>query len=553
MPPGNTLTRKALLKEVLFMSEIENQSLAQAVSKRRTFAIISHPDAGKTTLTEKLLLYSGMIRTAGMVRGRKGSKAASSDWMSMEQERGISITASAMQFHYKDALINVLDTPGHQDFSEDTYRTLTAADCAVMVIDASKGVEAQTKKLFAVCKMRGIPVITFMNKMDLNVRDPFELMEEVEQLLGVGAAPLNWPCGYAKEFTGVADIQAGNLLLFSKTAAAGSAKAEQKLIPLAELEQQKLLSETVLTRLNYELELLKEAGNPFSKAEFLKGQITPVFFGSAITNFGVEPFFDNFVELAPAPGPRLADSDKGGEILIDPVKDDFSAYVFKIQANMNPKHRDSMAFMRVCSGKFDRDVPVKHHRLGKDIKLSRSHSMLAGERSTLDLAYAGDIIGAINPGVFAIGDTVSLKGGFNFKPLPQFPPEVVAQVRLKDVSKRKAFDKGMAQLSQEGAIQVLRSWDNPLSEPYVAAVGRLQFDVLVYRLRDEYGVETILDNMNFECGAWLKGEVKTFKKPSAALLVRDVKDRPVLLFRSNWEKQYAREQNPNHELIEFLE
>lgn len=531
----------------------EIATIAAEIARRRTFAIISHPDAGKTTLTEKLLLYSGMIRTAGMVRGRKGAKAASSDWMGMEQERGISITASAMQFQYKDALINVLDTPGHQDFSEDTYRTLTAADCAVMVIDASKGVEAQTKKLFAVCRMRNIPVLTFMNKMDLQVRDPFDLMAEVEQLLGVHASPVNWPVGYGKEFSGIADCSTHELLLFSKMGTGGAQRAQMKRISIPDAEKAEALPASVLEQLRYELELLKEAGNPFSLEAFLRGEITPVFFGSALTNFGVEPFFDQFVEISPCPGVRPADTDEQEEILIDPVARPFSAYVFKIQANMNPRHRDSLAFLRVCSGKFEREVPVKHHRLNKEIRLSRSHSMLAGERSTLDEAYAGDVIGAINPGTFAIGDTVSLEGGFTFRPLPQFPPEVVAQIRLVDVSKRKAFDKGMSQLSQEGAIQVLRSWDNPLSEPYVAAVGRLQFDVLQYRLKEEYGVETKLDALPYECGVWLKGDVKTFKKPSAALLVRDVKDRPVVLFRSSWEKQYAGDQNPTHTLVDFIE
>ncbi len=531
---------------------MSDASIAAEIASRRTFAIISHPDAGKTTLTEKLLLYSGMLRTAGMVRGRKGSKAASSDWMGMEQERGISITASAMQFHYKNALINVLDTPGHQDFSEDTYRTLTAADSAVMVIDASKGVETQTKKLFAVCRMRNIPVLTFMNKMDLQVRDPFELMEEVENLLGVHASPINWAVGYGKEFAGIADCETRDLLLFSKVGAGGANRADMRRMTIEEAEKNGDLPAPVIEQLRYELELLDAAGNPFTREAFLKGEVTPVFFGSALTNFGVEPFFDSFVDLAPCPGPRPADTE-GGEIMIDPAEHPFSAYVFKIQANMNPRHRDSMAFLRVCSGRFDRDTPVTHHRLEKEIRLSRSHSMLAGERTTLDEAYPGDVIGAINPGIFAIGDTVSLEGGFNYKPLPQFPPEVVAQIRLKDVSKRKAFDKGIAQLSQEGAIQVLRSWDNPLSEPYVAAVGRLQFDVLQYRLKEEYGVDTKLDAMPYECGVWLRGDVKAFKKPSAALLVRDVKDRPVVLFRSPWEKQYAAGQNPEHTLVDFIE
>ncbi len=530
----------------------EQSQIASEILQRRTFAIISHPDAGKTTLTEKLLLYSGMIRTAGMVRGRKGGKSASSDWMGMEQERGISITASAMQFRYKDALINVLDTPGHQDFSEDTYRTLTAADCAVMVLDAAKGVETQTKKLFAVCQMRNIPVLTFINKMDLPSEDPFALMDEVEKVLAVQAVPLNWPVGYGRDFVGIVDCASRDLIVFTRTQG-GAHKAEMRKLPLEKAISEGLVKGEVLKQLKYELDLLEAAGNKFSREDFLSGKVTPVFFGSALTNFGVEPFFDAFVDIAPSPLPRIVTADSGEDLLIDPLKDPFSAYVFKIQANMNPKHRDSLAFLRVCAGKFDREVPVFHHRLNKEIRLSRSHSMMAGERSTLDIAYAGDIIGAINPGVFQIGDTVSLKGGFNYKPLPQFPPEVVAQVRLIDISKRKSFDKGLLQLSQEGAIQLLHSWDNPLSEPYVAAVGKLQFDVLQYRLQEEYNVETKLDALSFECGCWLKGDVKTFKKPTSALIVRDTKDRPVVLFRNTWEKQYAREQNPAHEFIEFSE
>ena len=530
----------------------DSKNIAEEVAKRRTFAIISHPDAGKTTLTEKLLLYSGMIRTAGMVRGRKGGKAASSDWMSMEQERGISITASAMQFPYKEALINVLDTPGHQDFSEDTYRTLTAADSAVMVIDSTKGVETQTRKLFAVCRMRNIPVLTFMNKMDLPANDPFDLMSEVEEVLGIHASPLNWPIGYGKNFLGVADVRTKEVSLFQRNRG-GAQRAEMTKISLAEAEASGLADKSVFEQLHYELDLLKEAGNPFRREEFLAGSVTPVFFGSAMTNFGVEPFFDSFVDLAPAPGARPADTETNGEISIDPKDTPFSAYVFKIQANMNPRHRDSTAFLRVCSGRFDRENTVKHHRLKKEIRLSRSHSLAAGERNIVDEAYPGDIIGVINPGVFSIGDTISLQGGFTFKPLPQFPPEVVAQIRPKDVSKRKAFDKGIQQLAEEGAVQVLRSWDNPLSEPYVAAVGRLQFEVLQYRLKEEYGCETLLEALPFETGAWLKGDVASFKKPSAALLVRDRGDRPVVLFRSQWEKQYAAQQNAAHQLIDFLE
>jgi peptide chain release factor 3 len=529
--------------------------LISEVSRRRTFAIISHPDAGKTTLTEKLLLYSGMIRTAGMVRARKGGKAASSDWMALEQERGISITASAMQFPYKNALINVLDTPGHQDFSEDTYRTLTAADCAVMVIDSSKGVEAQTRKLFSVCKMRGIPVMTFMNKMDLEGRDPFELINEVEEVLGIHASPRNWPIGQGSTFAGVAEVDGSEVTLFEKKAAGGAVQAATKKISINELNDQHVASSSILERLQDELELVRGAGNEFSRDDFLAGKITPVFFGSAITNFGVENFFDAFVDLAPPPSKRECTlKDKTGEMEkeIAPTEQFFSAYVFKIQANMNPKHRDSMAFLRVCSGAFERDLVVKTNRSDKEIRLSRPHSMLAGERSTIDIAYPGDIVGVINPGAFALGDTLSLEGNISYKRMPQFPPEVVSSIRLKDMSKRKSFDKGLEQLSAEGAVQLLRPADNPNGEPLIAAVGRLQFEVLQYRLKNEYNVETILEQMPHECGAWLEGDRKTFQKPSSAMMTLDRFGRTVVLFRNQWEKQYCEGQNPGHKLLDFV-
>ncbi len=526
-------------------------NLASEVAKRRTFAIISHPDAGKTTLTEKLLLYSGMLRTAGMVRGRKGSKAASSDWMALEQERGISITASAMQFNYKNSTINVLDTPGHQDFSEDTYRTLTAADSAIMVIDSVKGVETQTRKLFAVCRMRKIPVLTFMNKLDLAGQDPWSLMEEVEAVLQIKAAPLNWPIGSGKDFCGVANCKTGEITLFNKSAAGGAKIAQARTLSTEQALSEGVLPRDLAEKLAYELELLREAGNEFSREAFLKGEVTPVFFGSAMTNFGVEPFFDSFTELAPAPYARPVKLAGDIESQIDPVETPFSAFVFKVQANMNPKHRDSMAFMRVCSGVFERDLVIKHHRLGKELRLSRSHSMLGGDRNTIDQAFPGDIVGVINPGTFAIGDTVSLTGGFEFYPMPSFPSEVFAVVRPNDVSKRKAFDKGIKQLSDEGAIQVFTPLDSSSSDVYVAAVGRLQFEVLQYRLKDEYGVDARLENLPFECSAWLVGDPRTFMKSSTSLVARDAAGRCMVLFRSTWEKKYAGEKNPGHELREF--
>ncbi len=517
------------------------ETLEEAVAKRRTFAIISHPDAGKTTLTEKLLLYSGQIQTAGMVKGRKGRKAATSDWMAMEQERGISITSSAMQFAYKNVVINVLDTPGHEDFSEDTYRTLTAADCAIMVIDASKGVEKQTRKLFEVCHLRKIPVLTFINKMDMPGREPLDLMNEVENVLGIQSYAYNWPIGTGREFRGVVDRKTKEGIFFSKTSIGGAQKADLERKPLKEAGSQVL----------EELELLDLAGNAFERSRFLKGEVTPVFFASALTNFGVEPFFDAFIDLAPCPHARLADKLDGTEIEIDPIKTPFSGYVFKLQANMDRRHRDNMAFIRICSGKFERDLTVKHHRLNREIRLSRPHGMVAGERTTLESAYPGDVIGVINPGLFAIGDTISLTGGFNFKPLPQFQPEIFAKIYPKDVGKRKSFDKGVSQLTDEGAIQLLHSYERE-GDLIFAAVGKLQFEVMQYRLKDEYGVETILTPLPYQCSAWVLGDMTKFEKTSTCLLLKDKRERPMVLFTSQWEKQYCIKQNPHHQLVDVL-
>ncbi|HSB44922.1 MAG TPA: peptide chain release factor 3 [Nitrospira sp.] len=526
-------------------TSLQNE-LAAATGKRRTFAIISHPDAGKTTLTEKLLLYSGLIRTAGMVRGRKGGKTAASDWMGMEQERGISITASAMQFPYKDAVINLLDTPGHQDFSEDTYRTLTAADSAIMVIDAAKGVEAQTRKLFAVCRMRRIPVLTLINKMDLPGRPPLDLMTEVEQALNIHASAINWPIGAGSDFVGIVTRADSRVQLFSRTAHGGSTKVDVANLLLADLASSGKVSDEVIAEVRHDLDLLDIAGNPFAREPFLAGEVTPVFFASALTNFGIESFLDAFVELAPSPSARLADRDDGTELTVDPIEMPFSAYVFKLQANMNPKHRDSTAFLRICSGRFERDMMVKHHRLGREIRLSRPHSLVAQERSTVEEAFPGDIIGIINPGLFAIGDTISVTGGFNFKPLPQFQPEIFARIRPTDVSKRKAFDKGMEQMAQEGTVQIMKSLND--LESLVAAVGRLQFDVLQYRLRDEYRVETVLDALPYTCSAWLEGDPGTFKSPSVSMMVKDQRGRVVVLFGDQLMKTIARDRNLNHVL-----
>ena len=527
---------------------IQNDVRAQA-KRRRTFAIISHPDAGKTTVTEKLLLYSGMVRTAGMVGSRKNSRTATSDWMEMEQERGISITASAMQFQYKNAVINVLDTPGHEDFCEDTYRTLTAADSAVMVIDAAKGVEPQTRKLFEVCRLRNIPVLTLINKMDLPGRLPLDLVAEVEGVLRIHANPINWPVGSGQQFVGVVDRATRKVSLFKKTAAQGSAKADRTEIALDSPEAKALVEETVLQEVNHDLELLDVAGNPYSREAFLKGEVTPLFFASALTNFGIENFFDAFVEMAPAAIPRTADRHDGTEIVVDPVEQPFSAYIFKIQANMNPRHRDSTAFLRVCSGRFERDMVVKHHRLGHDVRLSRPHGLVAKGRHTVDVAYPGDVIGIINPGQFAIGDTISLRDGFNYQPLPRFQPEVFARIHPTDVGKRKAFDKGVEQMAAEGTVQILQSLDG--RDFLVAAVGRLQFDVLEFRLRHEYRVETRLEPLAYTCSAWLVGDLDAFRAPSDAMIVNDHLNRPIVLFRSSWSKRFAGEHNPGHDLLEM--
>jgi peptide chain release factor 3 len=533
------------------VSPEDQKRVSQETAKRRTFAIISHPDAGKTTLTEKLLLYAGMIQTAGMVRGRKTHKAASSDWMEMERERGISITASAMQFLYKDVVINVLDTPGHQDFSEDTYRTLTAADSAVMVIDAAKGVETQTRKLFKVCRMRNIPILTFVNKMDLPGQEPLDLLAEVEEVLDIQASPLNWPIGSGKNFKGVVDRQSGDVILFEKGEKGGSSQAKATRHTLDEARQI-VQDDQLFEKLDEDLELLDEAGNPFSQELFSSLKVTPVFFGSALTNFGVEPFFDAFSALAPPPGPRLVTSEGGEERLIDPVAEPFSAYVFKLQANMDPRHRDSMAFLRICSGQFERDLTVCHSRHEKKIRLSRSHSMFGGSRTTVEDGFPGDIVGVVNPGAFAIGDTISLSGGFSYQPMPRFPPEVVARIRPVDVMRRKSFEKGIDQFRNEGAVLVLEPLSGGSTDLLVAAVGPLQFEVLAHRLQAEYKVEAAMDMLPYQYGAWLNGDPATFHCPSGTILARDNNENIIFLYKKEWERGHALERNPDHQLESFV-
>ncbi len=515
--------------------------LRHEVSRRRTFAIISHPDAGKTTLTEKLLLYAGAIQTAGMVRGRKTSQATASDWLEIERERGISVTSSAMQVPYKDAVITILDTPGHNDFCEDTYRALMAADSAVMVIDGGKGVELQTRKLFAVCRRRGIPILTFINKLDLHALEPLELLTHVEEVLEIDAAAMNWPVGGGRDFQGVVDRDSRELVLFSP--GGGAARRHERRLPLDGDEAVDALGAERLEEVVDELDLLEGAGNPFDRDRFLAGELTPVFFGSALTNFGVEDFFDAFVDLAPAPGAREARKAEGeGEVRVDPVEGPFSAFVFKIQANMNPRHRDSMAFLRVCSGRFERDMVVRHHRTGKPVRLARPYATFARDRETVEEAFPGDVLGIVNPGVFAIGDTVSLEGGFDYEPLPQLAPTFLGRIRPKDVGGRKSFDKGLDQLVQEGAVQLVELL-RPRRERVLAAVGRLQFDVIQHRLRQEYNCDTVLSVDVFETSAWLQGDPDTLTYSSAVVAV-DPRGRHLALFRSELDSRAARRISP---------
>ncbi len=527
-------------------------------ARRRTFAIIAHPDAGKTTLTEKLLLYAGMVRTAGMVKDRKNGRLATSDWMAMEQERGISITASAMQFAWGDRVLNVLDTPGHQDFSVDTYRTLTAADCAIMVLDAAKGVEPQTRKLFQVCALRGIPVVTFVNKCDLPGRAPLDILAEVQDVLGIAPSAMTWPTGTGSDFCGVAEVASGDLLHFTKAAAGGAKPALMERTPLTGPRAAELLGAARAAALAEEAEMLHVAGEPFTRERFLDLKVTPVFFGSAFTNFAVEPFFNAFVDLAPAPSARPVRPAGSAEEVPLPVDEPFSGYVFKIQANMNPKHRDCLAFIRVCSGSFARDSVARHWRDGellREVRLSRPTTLVAATRATLDDAWPGDVVGVVNHG-FAIGDTLTAgggarKGAFAHAALPQFPPEVFAQVAPTDLGRRKAFDKGMETLALEGAVQVLRSWHNPQADPFIAAVGRLQFEVLQYRLRDEFAVETTLTPLPYQSSGWLIGDVATWQETPGSYLARDGRGRCVVLFPSPWDRQYAQRQNPDHRLVDF--
>ena len=519
------------------------------IEKRRTFAIISHPDAGKTTLTEKFLLYGGAINLAGSVKGKKTAKHAVSDWMEIEKERGISVTSSVLQFNYDGYCINILDTPGHEDFSEDTYRTLMAADSAVMVIDASKGVEKQTIKLFKVCVMRHIPIFTFINKMDREANDPFELLDEIESVLGIITCPVNWPIGCGKNFKGVYDRHDKTITTFT-AAMGGQKEVATETFDVEGTDVDSVIGSDFHAQLRDDIELLDGASAEFDMDLVTKGQLSPVFFGSALTNFGVETFLQHFLKMTYSPLPRKADI---GEI--DPFDEHFSAFVFKIQANMNKAHRDRIAFMRICSGKFTAGMEVTHVQGGnKKIKLSQPQQMMAQERHIVDEAYAGDIIGVFDPGIFSIGDTLTTAKPFQFEGIPTFAPEHFARVRQVDTMKRKQFMKGMQQIAQEGAIQIFQEYNMGMEEVIVGVVGVLQFDVLKYRLENEYNVEIRMDNLPYEHIRWIENEEIDMDKlvgTSDMKKIQDLKGRPLLLFVNAWSVGMVLDRNEGLVLSEF--
>jgi peptide chain release factor 3 len=515
-------------------------SLVAAVARRRNFAIISHPDAGKTTLTEKLLLYGGAIQQAGAVKAKGEQRKVTSDWMELEKQRGISITSTVLQFDYGSSTVNLLDTPGHQDFSEDTYRTLAAADNAVMLEDAAKGLEPQTRKLFEVCRLRRVPIFTFINKMDRPGREPLELLDEIETQLGLACWPVNWPIGSGDRFRGVIDRRSRQVILFQR-AERGRQAAETRLQfddpQLAELVEPDPLEQAL-----EELELLDGAGAELDLELVHAGELSPVFFGSAMTNFGVRPFLDAFLELAQPPTARP--SSEGD---VDPLRPEFSGFVFKLQANMDPRHRDRVAFVRVCSGRFEKDMTVRHARSGRTIRLSRPQKLFGQDREVVEDAYPGDVIGLNNPGMFAIGDTLYVGPKVEYEGIPCFSPEIFAWLRNPNPSAFKSFRKGVSELREEGAVQVLHDTDPSRRDPILAAVGQLQLEVVQYRLENEYGVATRLEPMEFSLARWVVegwSALEALGRLFNCKTVRDAWDRPVLLFRNQWNLEQLQQDHP---------
>ncbi|MGD1941566.1 MAG: peptide chain release factor 3 [Leptolyngbyaceae cyanobacterium] len=512
-------------------SLVTPEVLIEEVEKRRNFAIISHPDAGKTTLTEKLLLYGGAIHEAGAVKARRAQRHATSDWMEMEQQRGISITSTVLQFDYRDYRINLLDTPGHQDFSEDTYRTLAAADNAVMLEDAAKGLEPQTRKLFEVCRMRSLPIFTFFNKMDRPAREPLELLDEIERELGLQTYAVNWPIGMGEQFRGVFDRRTRQFHLFERNAH-GSKEAAKVVLDMGDPRIEDLVDQDLYYQFKEELEMIEELGSALDLEAIHAGQLTPVFFGSAMTNFGVQLFLDAFLDYALKPGAR---SSSQGDI--EPTTEDFTGFVFKLQANMDPKHRDRVAFIRVCSGKFEKDMVVNHARSGKNVRLSHPQKLFAQGRESLEEAFPGDVIGLNNPGVFAIGDTIYQGQKLEYEGIPCFSPELFAFLRNPNPSKFKQFHKGVTELREEGAVQIMFSADEAKRDPILAAVGQLQFEVVQFRLKNEYNVDTRLEPLPYSVARWVEGGWEALEKAGRLFNTTTVKDswgRPVLLFRNEW-------------------
>jgi peptide chain release factor 3 len=510
--------------------------LEREVAKRRTFAIISHPDAGKTTLTEKLLLYGGAVQLAGSVTARKTQRHAASDWMDIERERGISITSTVLAFPYKDRQLNLLDTPGHQDFSEDTYRTLTAVDSAIMVLDGARGIEPQTLKLFEVCRRRHTPIFTFINKIDRPAKDPLDLMDEIEQTLGLQTYPLNWPIGDGPDFQGVFDRMTNTVQLYERTQH-GSRPVPVDMRDLTDPILAEKIGEDRAARLREEIELLELAGTPFDLDEVLAGRMTPVSFGSALTNFGVQLFLDKFIDYAPGPGPHETSDEE-----MRPTDDRFSGFVFKIQANMDPRHRDRVAYFRIVSGRFERDMDAWHPRLKRKVRLARPMRLFGQDREVVDEAFAGDVVGLINPGTFTIGDTISSENIGTFSALPRFQPEHFALLRHARADKYKQFLKGITQIEEEGAIQLFFPVSSGSREPIMGAVGTLQFDVVRYRLEAEYNVETIMEPLTYTAARWVSGddaEITSIGHGRGRMRAEDQDGRPVILFTTEWDLRYA--------------
>jgi peptide chain release factor 3 len=536
--------------ELSVVINTQNIPLSDAIAMRRTFAIISHPDAGKTTLTEKLLLYGNAIELAGNVRARRNQRSTTSDWMEMERERGISITSTILQFPYQDYIVNLLDTPGHQDFSEDTYRTLSAVDSAVMVIDAAKGIEPQTLKLFEVCRKREIPIFTFINKMDRPARDPLDLLDEIKKVLGMEPIPMNWPIGDGPDFRGVYDRASQGVFLFERTER-NERMAPEVFMSMEQLAKNSTLSQRRFDELAESIHLLDEVGVVFDHESVLNEKQTPVFFGSAVTNFGVRLFLDTFVKYAPQPQPYLSDA---GEIL--PTVPEFSGFIFKIQANMNPKHRDSVAFLRICSGRFERGMNLVHTQSGKNLRLLRPYKPFANEREILDEAFPGDVLGIPNNGDFAIGDSLCSGNVVRFASIPRFQPEHFALLRNTDLSKQKQFAKGLLQLESEGAVQILYNLNAFKREPILAVVGQLQFDVVQARLKSEYNVPTDLERLPHVLLRWIKGadaDVEALPNRSEAMIARDSRNDWVALFSTPFFLKHYTEKHPELRFVDITE